>query len=383
MQKIIFLFSIILFFSCLDEKEKTIHKGLDFKEVEKLGFDLQEGFIQGDIKAINSLYDKYSLANKFLLKTSKKRVLEFNKGFYYSFAREFNFGKILIEEKKNEASYEFVKFYKDKSSNYHLLFRFFSADGINYHDHLLKKVKGTPKIVDTYIFMSGENLSDTYKTIYKSALYGSNFLTKDISNSRFVKDLDKLKKIRLLNSKGKFKKSHKVYQSISSTSKQEKIYKLTNINITSNISLELYEEALDDYDEKYPNDPSLQLMAIDRYLIKKEYDKSLLAIDKLDSLVKGDTFLNYLRGNVSFQKKDFNSALSNYKYIIKEYPDFFDVYESLFSLYVNTNDSNNALNILDIYVSKFDISKEEIKSNYKDIFPSFINTTKFKNWCKI
>ena len=383
MKKALFFLSLLLIFSCVEEKEKSIDKGLDFKEVEKLGFDLQDGFIQEDITGINLLYDKYSLANKFLLKTSKKRILEFNKGFYVSFAREFNFGEILIEEKKNEASYEFVKFYKDKTNKYHLLFRFFSANGINYHDHLLKKVKGTPKIVDTYIFMSGENLSDTYRTIYKNALYGSNFLTKDISDGRYVKDMNKLKKIRLLNSKGKFMKSHKVYQSISSTSKQEKIFKLTNITITSNISLELYEEALDDYDEKYPNDPSLQLMAIDRYLIKKEYDKSLLAIDKLDSLVKGDSFLNYLRGNVNFLKKDYSSAQSNYKNTIKEYPEFFDVYESLLNLYLETNNRKNAIDILDIYVSKFNVSKEEIKTNYKKSDPRFVNSKEFMNWYKL
>ncbi|MCL7753453.1 hypothetical protein [Polaribacter sp. Z022] len=383
MKKIFFLLILLVITSCGNDKVKTNKKEIGFKEVEKLGYDLQEAYVYEDIEGINLLYDKYSLAKRFLIKTSKKNVFEFNKGFYIGFSRDFNFGKILNEEKKNGSSYEFVKFYKDDDSKYHLLFRFFGDNGINYHDHLVNSINNEAKIIDTYNFTSGENISDSYRTIYKSALYGSNFLTNDINKSRFVKDMAKLKRIQKLNSLGKYDKALKLYQSISNTSKQEKIYKLINISISSNISLEQYEKALKDYEDKYPNDPSIQLISIDKYIIKKEYDKSLNAINKLDSLVKGDTFLNYMRANVYVLKKDFTSAIENYEFIKREYPQFIDSYDSLLALYIERKNNNKALDILKTINSNFEVSKEEIKTNLKQNYPNFYRVKEVQHWFNI
>ncbi|WP_299048648.1 hypothetical protein [uncultured Polaribacter sp.] len=253
---------VIIFCSCLSEKEKNDTLKIKRTEVEKIASELQYGFVNDNIIAINSIYDADALAKRFIRSTSKKRILEFNNSFYIGFIRQFNFGEILIQEKSNGAKYDFLRIYQDTLKDYHIIFRFFSKNGINYHDHLVKKIKDEPKIADTYIYTSGESLSDTYRTIYKKALYGGNFLTGDFTSTLFMRDMKKLEKIRTLNKNGKFEKSNKIYQTISSSSKNEKIFKLTNIATTANLSNKMYVKAVKDYESKYPNDPSLHLLSI-------------------------------------------------------------------------------------------------------------------------
>lgn len=382
MKKNILLFLLVsTFFSCLSEKEKAEKDKLSYAQIEKMAIVLQEGFLNDDIKSINSLYDKRALANRFLQSTSQKRILEFNNGFYRGFSREFNFGEILITEKSNnDALYDFVNLYEDENENYHILFRFFSKDGINYHDHLIKKVNNQPKIIDTYIFLSGEFLSDTYRAIYKSTLHNTNYLTGDFSNSRFVKDFEKLQKIRgYINSKN-YEKAKRIYESISEYSKKEKIFKLTNITISNNLSIKEYEAAILDYEKEYPNDPSLYLISIDSHLLKGDYKGSLAAIDKLDKYIKGDSFLNFLRGNVYTHQKDYKSATEKINLVIEDYPDFFDAYNTLLTLYLETQNRAEAVKILDVFVNKFEVVKLELKMNLSESYPRFVKSKEFKNW---
>ena len=373
---------VIIFCSCLSEKEKNDTLKIKRTEVEKIASELQYGFVNDNIIAINSIYDADALAKRFIRSTSKKRILEFNNSFYIGFIRQFNFGEILIQEKSNGAKYDFLRIYQDTLKDYHIIFRFFSKNGINYHDHLVKKIKDEPKIADTYIYTSGESLSDTYRTIYKKALYGGNFLTGDFTSSLFMRDMKKLEKIRTLNKNGNFEKSNKIYQTISSSSKNEKIFKLTNITTTANLSNKMFVKAVKDYESKYPNDPSLYLLSIDRFILKKDFQKAIEAIDKLDKHVKGDSFLNFMRANIYTYQNRYQDAVQTLKIVTADYPEFLEAYDGLLAIYIETDQKEEAIKILDTFVTKFNVNKKELSLSIKGSFPKFTTTKEFVIWNK-
>ncbi len=375
MKKVLLLLLIVSIISCKSENE--IEK-IDIEEVTNLGFALQNRVQENNIRGINELYDLKTFVNLFLMKSTKKKVHEFNVGFVSGFVKQFNFGELIIEQ-KNEGSYEFIRAYEDKNNEFHLLFRVFNQ-GINYHNYLVKNINGELKIIDMYSYMSGENLSETYKTYYKSILYGSNLFNNDIGELNIYKDVEKLNTIRDLNAEGNFKKSHEIYKTISSSSKTFKSFKLVNILTSSYLSDELYLEAISDYEQKFPNDPSLYLISLDGLILKKEFDKTLNYIDKLDKAIGGDPFLNFLRGNIYYFKKDYDSALGKFAITSLEYPEFIDAYESSLMIYLERDQRDKIIEILDVYNVDFKIDKAELIQNMTAISPSFINTKEFKTW---
>ena len=206
-KKITFLLFIAISFSCVKEKEKT---KITLEEVTNFGFSLQDKSDRDDIRAMNELYDVKAFADIFLLKSTDKKVHEFNAGFFTGFSRNFNFGEMLVAQKSEGGSYEFIRAYEDGKNNFHLLFRLY-GEGLNYHDYLVKEINGELKIIDMFIYMTGEYLSDTYRTYYKSILDKSNVLTKDLNEVTVYQDALKLIEVKELNGAGKSKEAYKVY----------------------------------------------------------------------------------------------------------------------------------------------------------------------------
>jgi tetratricopeptide (TPR) repeat protein len=205
-------------------------------------------------------------------------------------------------------------------------------------------------------------------------------LTKDLSEVTVYQDALKLTEVKELNAAGKFKEAHKVYKSISSTSKVTKAFQLINIMTTFNLSEDLYYKAIKDYEKRFPNDPSLYLVSLDGLIFKKEFDKAIKSIDKLDELLGGDPFLNYIKGNIYYYEKEYESALGKYAIVNLEYPDFIDAYDSALGIYLETNNNEKVIEILELYVTKFEMDKEELKFNLSEFAPAFIKTKEFKNW---
>lgn len=376
MKKIAYFLLFVISFSCVKEKEKT---KITLEEVANLGFSLQNKSDRDDIPAMNELYDVKAFADIFLLKSTKKEVHEFNAGFFNGFSRGFNFGEMLVEQKSEGGSYQFIRAYEDEKNNFHLLFRLY-GEGLNYHDYLVKEINGELKIIDMYIYMSGEYLSDTYKTYYKSILNKSNVLTKYLTEITVYQDALKLTEVKELNAAGNFKKAYKVYNSISSSSKVTKAFQLVNIMVAFNLSEDIYYKAIKDYEKRFPYDPSLYLVSLDGLIFKKEFDKAIKSIDKLNELLGGDPFLNYIKGNIYYFEKDYESALGKYAIINLEYPDFIEAYDSALGIYLETNNNEKVIEILELYVTRFEMDKEELKFNLSEFAPKFIKTKEFKNW---
>ncbi len=54
-------------------------------------------------------------------------------------------------------------------------------------------------------------------------------------------------------------------------------------------------QVVEDFRGYYPDDVCLDFLLVDYHVLRKEHDKALEAIDRLDASVGGDTHLNLLR----------------------------------------------------------------------------------------
>lgn len=373
MRKVLLLLSLIFITQLSAQNDAVLAK------VEVLGYKIDSTLANNDTSFINEIYSLESFSDRFMMKSQDKEIKDFNKGFSQGFNKSFNFGNILVKEINSGSSYDFIRAFEDEKGNYHLLFRLY-GDGLNYHEHLVKKINNEFKIIDTYVYLTGEYLSGTIKTLYESVLFNQNL--KKFQSRDSYKDILMLKEMKDFNSKEEYQKTYDLFNKLSKKSQEQKFFKIIRLMAASNLAEEVYEKAIEDYEKHFPNDPSLYLISVDGYILKKQYDKSILSLDKLDETIGGDSFLNYLKGNVHYLNKDYANAQKMFDIVIEEFPYFIDVYDSLLSIYIETNKNEKAIDILNLFLSDFELTKNDLETSIKEFYPEFLKTNEFKEWFK-
>jgi tetratricopeptide (TPR) repeat protein len=358
-------------------------KSIDSIKYNYIGYAIDSTIYNGEKEYINNLFDVKSFANSFLLKSKDKEILEFNKEFMSGFMKGFDYGGIMVREIGEEGSYDFFKSYVDENQQYHLVFRLFSEAGLNYHDYELKKIRGSIKIVDVYIYVTGENFSTTVGTLYKTAIASNKKNFFGFTTNAFLKDITKLNKIRELKSQGKLEEAYTFYKEVSSESKKNKMFQLVGITLASSLNdNELLSKLTKNYEESFPNDPSLYLISVDGAFVNNKFDRVLELINNLEAAIGGDDFLNYIRVNAYYAKGDILKAIEYSELLMSDFPNYMDGFDTALTLYIEAEKFDKAIQILDIFVDRFELTKDSLIESMKENFPNFSKNKKFLDWVK-
>lgn len=172
--------------------------------------------------------------------------------------------------------------------------------GFNYMDFLLaRRSDGAPRAVDLYIFTSGENLSDTMRRIILPIAQKQGLLARmrqeDVA---YVEHIKEYGEIGQAVSAGRHQDALNLYAQLPDSLKKEKSVQILRLSALSNGKEADYLKALDEFQQMFAGDPSADLMAIDYYLMRKEYDQSLNKLERLDKAVGGDPALGLLRASI-------------------------------------------------------------------------------------
>ena len=374
---LIAVFFLVGLCSQAQQQEKEISY-LDY-----IGYAIDSTVYNGDGSYLNRLFDKESFYSKIFQESDDEEIQKFNKGFREGFDKSFNLGEKIGTDIGDYGSYDFLRSRMDTRGNQVLLFRLYDPDdGLNYHEYVLKNIDGEIKIVDIYIFMTGEYLSKTLSDIYNAALVSRQARDREELKKTPLYDLVKLFHIRKLIESEDYKTAISLYETFSPEGKKEKAYKLIAIEIAGNIDDKLYAKYIKEYEELFPDDASLYLVSIDGTLLEEKYDKTLEQINLLDIAVGGDPFLDYMRANVFYMKNDMAKAIEYIEVFNKNFEFYFDGYDVALTFYIEGGDPKKVFQVLDIMVEEFEISKEELKSTIKENFPEFAKRKDYISWSK-
>lgn len=365
-------FSLFLMFSGIAQEDSKLEL------LEIVGKKIDSTLNEGDATYMNNIYDLEELSKRFLIAPETDKIKKFNKGFLKGFSEKFKFGDVMLGHIDKGSRYDYLRSFIDKEGNYIIQFRLY-GDGLNYHNHIVEFFNEEPKIVDSYIFVSGENISETFKTMYTGLVLQQNFKNLASIKDAFS-DIKGLILIRNLKKEAKFAEAKEAYETLSDVAKSKKIFKLMNVMISKNLSEEIYKEAINDFEKQFPNDASLNLISIDGYIMSKEYDKAMQSINNLDKAINGDDFLDYLRGNIYYLQSNSAKAEELFLKTIEKYDDFIDPLDSLLALYIEQKRNTKVIEVLDKMVNDFFLPKELISELVKENYAEFSETQEFKNW---
>ena len=196
------------------------------------------------------------------------------------------FGQQLLTNIHN-GNYRLLREYDDKGTK-HLVFRLFGDGGLNYHEFILVRVGDSVRGGDLYTFSIDEWVSSQIARL--SDMIGQ--------SASFADDVAVIQKMNAQTSKQDYAGVKQSYDELDNKYKQQKFIRQIYIQACHHINLDLYEKALTDYSVSFPDATGCYLLMIDLYYLKKDYEKELLVINKLDKVVGGDPILDLFRGNL-------------------------------------------------------------------------------------
>jgi tetratricopeptide (TPR) repeat protein len=262
------------------------------------------------------------------------------------------------------------------------LFRMTHPDtGLNYHDFVLAKVDGeNVRAVDIYVFVSSEKMSATMRRLYLTAAAGLNRSLieklRGVEND-FVKHSEKFQSMSQNLQNGNHQAVINLYDSLPASLKKEKVTMLMRLQAASNLGDDLYIQTINDFRQAHPNDPTLDLISTDRYILAEEFDEALGCIDRLDDIVE-DPYLNALRSQLLVAKGDLAAARKAAEQAVNDLPEFVDAYWAMIAVTLEERDFDETVRWMTEMEKKFQLAWSDLTTLPE--YAEFTKSAAYRRW---
>jgi thioredoxin-like negative regulator of GroEL len=296
----------------------------------------------------------------------------FKHGFYIKFEA---FPQKIKNSIAKGASYDIVNYYYHLDERkYHLLFRLFSENGgLNYHDYQLSfdEKDESFQLADVFVYTVGEYLSETYQDLYLLNVPSKDPSDIATNKERFKSAIFFTRYNSLINNE-KYEQAFNLINKLTGEFTKKKIYFITKINIAAGMNKVFEMEALDELLKNFPNDPTTKLMALDYYVMLKDYNAVMKILDDIQATTE-DTFIEFMRGNAAWKFEDYELAEKAYANTVREYPNFENAKLNLMYLYDELEKHEDNIVLLNSMIESNDYDKKDLIEFIDD------KSNKFKN----
>jgi tetratricopeptide (TPR) repeat protein len=302
--------------------------------------------------------------------------------FMKGLASSLKLGEEIIRSIGETGYYSFIKFYREGNTP-HLVFRLYGDGGLNYHDFELFETDDNIKIADCNLLITGENLSETIRNLMVSSMSFEKVMGITIDShidSAQVERIKKVKKVKEYILSQDYGNAAKVMDSIPAEGKKDKIFRYLEITIAASTDEQKYMALMEDYEKAFPNDPSLKLVSIDLYFLRKDYKNALQCLDFLEKKFGNDPVLDFYKGNIYYADGDYKSAVEKFKKATR-YADFNDAYDSWLSSCLEIKDYKESMRLADILIKRFEFEAEDLDVVFSG-YPDLLRSEEYASWLK-
>lgn len=283
--------SFFLFAVSCSEPERPVTKD----EAVKLATSLIRAVERQDVTRFNELLDMDAIEKRIQDqagdKVGRPMVARAMKTL-----RSGEYGKEMVRNMGNKGTFDLVRQY-EKDGHERLIFRLYNEQ-LNYYDLELIKKKGQVKIADIFVYTTGENMSTTLAETLRFASEqeeAANVPENTVAKVQLMK-----KHIYASN----YETADSLFKTLPAVIREQKIYKIIYIHIAGGLGNDQYLAALNKLQREYPDAPNMYLLMIDAYLLRKDFDGALKCVNRLDSFINKDAFLDYYRALICKENMD-------------------------------------------------------------------------------
>jgi tetratricopeptide (TPR) repeat protein len=292
-----------------------------------------------------------------------------------------NFSRGIRKAIEADGSYKFLRIH-NVDGEPRVIFRMIAGGAVNYHDLILAPGKdGALKIVDIYPALAGENVSATLRRSLLPVLVEENksFLGKLLgSESDFIANLPSIKKMQDLARQGRHKEALAACLALPASLQKDRSILAQRVTYATKVDSTAYNAAVADYKKWHPKSPALQMMLIDYYFNRKEFDKALECVDALDKSVGGDSYQDFMRANLHYAAgKPAEARVAALRSVERE-PTLIQPYWTLLTLALEAKDFAEIARLLTLVEARFPLRFDALEQ--VEEYAEFVKSPEYAKW---
>jgi hypothetical protein len=265
----------------------------------------------------------------------------------------------------------------------HPLFRLLMRQGgLNYHEFTLgRTADGTIRIVDMYVFATGELMTQTIHRplVAAAASNDRNIIQRLIgTDNDWITHLSDISQLQQQVSGRQWQQAAQTYNALPDSLKQNKTLMLLWVTTAEHTNRNDYTTAMANYEAAFPGDPSLLLMKIDSQFLAKQYDEEMQTLDQLDQRVGGDPYLDMLRGGARKAQGRTEESAKLFRSAAEREPDLKRAWEAAVTETLKTGDYGKVVELLDESEQKGGIRWTKVSS--APVFADFVKSKEYADW---
>jgi tetratricopeptide (TPR) repeat protein len=259
------------------------------------------------------------------------------------------------------------------------LFRVITDTGaINYLDcTLVRHSDGKVRIDDFYNFAEGASFSEM---MHRGLALGADKNASPDSASQGPQLGVVRMEMRKRISDGQFQAALDYFRGLPDKLKSEKTIMRTRIDAAQHLKGKPYDDAVRAYRQRFPDEPTTDLIPLDAYYEHKMYDRALACIDRVDSAIGGDPYLDALRSGMNRMKGDLDAAKSCAQKAIAAEPELRQPYFALIQVSLAEKDFTETSRLLTLVQKKFPDHMPSVKTN--PVYAEYVKSPQYRAWAK-
>jgi tetratricopeptide (TPR) repeat protein len=266
------------------------------------------------------------------------------------------------------------------------LVRVLSAEGaVNYFAFSVHKDgDGRLRWSDCFIYLAGETMSESSRRTVlpllgqmRKGVLG--FLNPE--EAAYAQAFPQVHKASQLMQTGRLVEAWHLIEPLPDSVKQDRTVLMIRLQLAQSIDDTKYLRVIQDWEKAFPDDASLDLIAIDGDFMRKDYRACLRRVASLDRRVGGDPYLHLLAANLHLELGEYDEARRQARQVLAEEETLYGAYDTLLGASLRRRQYDETVAELDEFAAKFpnvDVDAEIVQGD--DAFGDFRRTPEYQAW---
>ncbi len=326
-----------------------------------------------DADRLEKLFDSETVArrivNKADIPASEKRG-----GLNELQRRNFSVARQLCLGFVSAARFDLLRI-RQNGATHRPLFRMLTDGTVNYYDLELGKSKtsGVVRIVDLYVYTSGEDLTTTLAGLIEQGLAAER-------RGQTVAGFQDLASARR---EGDWAEVRRIAEAMPERVRNTKAVRLVELQAAMEQDAPDYLAIIERFEKDFPDDPAVDLVAIDGHFLRKDLPALMRVIERLERRVGGDPYLAHVRSsgylleptNDNLEKAERWSRVA-----LDALPDVQDVWWNLATAQLQRQDHVAVVATLETIRTRFGVTFDRDAMAEQDIYQRFLVSPEFAGW---
>jgi tetratricopeptide (TPR) repeat protein len=343
----------------------------------------------GNVSALNSLIDWDALFNTMLkgIEISPQMRGNITVGLKSALNRETGLSGQIIKNSQQGGTFSFLR-NRENHDRRVILFRLIqplTTGGIvSYFEFVPgKSTDGEIRATDLFVLSSSEFFSETLRrsVLPLVADESRTFLDKLMTGERdFIRDLPKFIEVSQHINQGKMKEALGLIQKMHPETRKQKVVLLMRLRAAQQVDETDYAATIEEYRKLYPNDPGLDLLSIQYYTAKKNFAQALACVDRIETAVGGDPYLDVIRASINDLRGNHKEARRLARRAVVKEPTLVPAYLELLGVSLLEKNYDDTLSMLMEIDEKLYLRMNDLTKIPE--YAEFVKSPQYKQWLR-